>query len=325
MKINLKFNPLLFQASLAAGGVALMAFNFLQFSIPHEKGLVVISDIMWNSFSLFEFTKNMILVGIMLLFVIIHFVLTFIFLAKLIKWIINGKEMNDLIGDPYKNVWLFVPISSLAMSANVFWGSLGFFISDISSKLQSYMLPSMVLFGLLLVSLLILEMKALKIWLSKEIDRSKFNFVWLLDVFSFALVSLTGSGIAAMSINSRIASMAAFLSLVTISIGIILFVIKIIYLVYLQIKAGKLPEDSIIPSFFLVIPIMCLFGLSLYRIFSFCGVFLNIELKGLSFIVLIFSYIVTIAWGVFVVYLIIDYFKNKFIKSDFAPTQWGMV
>lgn len=325
MKINLKFNPLLFQASLAAGGVALMAFNFLQFSIPHENGLVTISDLIWSSFSLFDYAKNMILIGIMLLFVVIHFILTFIFLIKLIKWIISSKEMNILIVDPYKNVWLFVPISSLAMSVNVFWGSLGFFISDISSQLQSYMIPSMILFSFLLLSLLILEIKVSKIWLSKEIDRAKFNFVWLLDVFSFALVSLTGSGIAAMSINSNIASLAAFLSLVTISIGIILFFIKIIYLVYLQKKAGRLPDDSILPSFFLVIPIMCLFGLSLYRIFNFSGIFLNIELEGLSFIVLLFSYIIAIAWGSFFVYFLIDYLKNKFVRSDFAPTQWGIV
>ena len=325
MKINLKFNPLLFQASLAAGGVALMAFNFLQFTIPHEKGLVTISDIIWSSFSLFDFTKNMILVGIMLLFVLIHFILTFVFLVKLFKWIIDGKEFNGLISDPYKNVWLFVPISSLAMSANVFWGSLGFFVDEISAKLQNYMLPSMILFGLLLIFLMILEMKVFKLWLSKEIDRSKFNFVWLLDVFSFALVSLTGSGIAAMAVNSSIASIAAFLSLVTISVGIILFFIKIIYLVYLQMKAGRLPDDAILPSFFLVIPIMCLFGLSIYRIFNYSSMFLNIELKGLSFMVLVFSYIVTITWAVFVVYLIIDYFRNKFLRSDFSPTQWGMV
>jgi hypothetical protein len=38
MKLSIKFHPLLFQSSLAAGGVSLMAFNYLQFAIPHGEG-----------------------------------------------------------------------------------------------------------------------------------------------------------------------------------------------------------------------------------------------------------------------------------------------
>lgn len=43
----MKFTPLIFQASLAAGGVALMPFNYLQFAVPHGEGLIKLSDISW--------------------------------------------------------------------------------------------------------------------------------------------------------------------------------------------------------------------------------------------------------------------------------------
>ena len=38
--MSMKFTPLKFQIPLAAGGVALMAFNYLQFAVPHGKGLI---------------------------------------------------------------------------------------------------------------------------------------------------------------------------------------------------------------------------------------------------------------------------------------------
>jgi hypothetical protein len=44
----MKFTPLKFQIPLAAGGIALMAFNYLQFAVPHGKGLVKLSDITWS-------------------------------------------------------------------------------------------------------------------------------------------------------------------------------------------------------------------------------------------------------------------------------------
>jgi hypothetical protein len=325
MKFNIKFHPLLFQASLAAGGVALMPFNYLQFAIPHGKGLIKLSDIAWNGLTGVEAALYFPLVAIMMISTIVHLILTIVFLKGLVSWVRNKEEFNTFISDPYKNVGIFPIIASLAMSTNVFWGPIGFFVPQISSNLQALMLPSLIFFGILWVFLLKLEFSVIKIWLTDSVKISKFNFIWLLDVFAFGLVNLTGTGIAAMSGNKIIAGIAAFVSLFTLSIGLFLLIIKLVYLIYHQIKKDGLPDKPVLPAFFLVIPITCLYGLSFYRIAMYLQNYFSIDVKGVTFFIINFSYVITIAWGLFTLYLLSDYFKNYFMKSDFAPPQWGMV
>ncbi|MBU2604091.1 MAG: hypothetical protein KKA32_18325, partial [Actinobacteria bacterium] len=38
-----------------------------------------------------------------------------------------------------------------------------------------------------------------------------------------------------------------------------------------------------------------------------------------------YSYALAVVWGVGAVYLIRDYFTRYFVKSPFAPPQWGFV
>jgi hypothetical protein len=325
MKFNIKFNPLLFQSSLAAGGVALMPFNYLQFAIPHGKGLIKFSDISWNALTSVQSAMYMPLVAIMLIFVVIHFLLTGIFLKSLISWLITREEYKNFISDAYKNVGIFAVISSLAMTANVFWGPVGFFIPQISSNLQALMLPSLFIWGLLWIALFKLEFKVIKIWLSESVDIKKFNFIWLLDVFAFGLVSLAGSGIVSMSSNRAIKTIAAIGLLFTLGIGTLLLAYKLIYLIYLQVKSDKLPDNPILPAYFLVIPIICLLGLSFYRMAIYLNIYLAFNIKLMSAFVISLSYAIAILWGILVLYFIRDYFKNYFIKSAFAPPQWGMV
>ncbi|GAB6171906.1 hypothetical protein JCM15765_13840 [Paradesulfitobacterium aromaticivorans] len=187
------------------------------------------------------------------------------------------------------------------------------------------MLPTLIFFAFLWFILLKLEFKVLKIWLSQTIDMSKLNFVWLLDVFAFALVNLTGTGIAAISSNRVIASIAAFASFFTLSMGFFLFLAKLAYLIYLQLKSNSLPGKPILPAYFLVIPITCLFGLSFYRIAMYLQMYYSFDIKVLSYFIIMFSYVITIGWGIFTVYLLGGYLKKDFSRSEFSPPQWGMV
>lgn len=319
------FTPLKFQASLAAGGVSLMAFNYLQFAIPHGKGLIRLSEIPWTKFTLGETTLYFPLVGIMFAFTMANLVLTLIFSKQFFQWYSNKKEYEKFIHTPPTHVGIFAPIASLSMTANVIWGPLAFFIPILSENLQHLMLPALIFFGFLWLALLRLEFKILKIWLTQPLDLSKLNFVWLLDVFAFALVNLTGTGVASIANNPFIASLAAFGSLFTLSIGLFLFFAKLTYLVFLQLKSNNLPDKAILPAYFLVIPITCLLGLSFYRISMYLHTFYSLDIKVLSYFILNFSYAITIGWGIFTVYLLSHYFKRDFIKSDFSATQWGIV
>lgn len=321
----MKYTPLQFQASLAAGGVALMPFNYLQFAVPHGAGLIKLSDIAWAKLTMGQTTMYIPLIGIMFAFTILNLLFTVIFLKNFISWLANIEEYHNFLSNPSVNVGIFVPIASLSMTANVIWGPLAFFTPQPSSNIQALMFPSLIFFGFLWFMLLRLEFKVLKIWLTQSIDINKLNFVWLLDVFAFGLVSLTGTGIAAISNSKEIASIAAFGSTFTLAIGLFLFIIKLTYLIYLQIKSNSLPQKSVLPAYFLVIPITCLFGLSFYRITMYLQTYFSIDNKVLSYFLITFSYVITIGWGVSSIYLLSDYLKKEFAKSEFSPPQWGMV
>lgn len=321
----MNFTPLKFQASLAAGGVSLMAFNYLQFAVPHGKGLIKLSDIPWTTLTMSETSLYLPLIGIMFVFTMTNLILTAVFLKGLIQWVSNKKEYQQFISTPTTNIGIFAPIASLSMTANVIWAPLAFYIPQLSSNIQALMLPALFFFGFLWIMLLKLEFKILRTWLTQPIDTSKLNFVWLLDVFAFALVNLTGTGIAAISTHREIASIAAFGSLFTLSIGFFLFLAKLTYLIYLQLKSHGLPDKPVLPAFFLVIPITCLLGLSMYRLNIYLQTYYSLDVKVLSYFIINFSYAITIAWGVFTVYLLSSYLRKDFYKSEFSAAQWGMV
>lgn len=322
----MKFTPLKFQIPLAAGGVALMAFNYLQFAVPHGKGLIKLSDIPWTGLATGQTGLYYLLIVIMLAFSVINLGSTAVYLKQLIQWLADRSEYRDFINGPTtRSIAIFVPIASLSMSANVVLAPLAFFVPQLSSNLQALMLPGLIFFGILWVTIFRLEFRVLKTWLSHPLDVTQLNFIWLLDVFAFGLVSLTGTGIAALSGSEEIASTAAFASLFTLSLGSFLLVTKLAYLIYLQVKAHELPGKAILPAFFLVIPITCLYGYSFYRITLYAQKYFSYDIRILSFFFINFSYVITIGWGIFCLYLLNNYFKREFLKSDFYPTQWGLV
>ena len=319
----MKFTPLKFQIPLAAGGVALMAFNYLQFTVPHGKGLITLSDIPWTGSTTVLYLP---LILIMLVFSVINLGSTAFYMKQLVQWLADKTEYRDFInGPPIKSIAVFVPVASLSMTANVVLAPLAFFVPQLSSNLQALMLPGLIFFGLLWLSAFRLEFTVLRTWLSHPLEVPQLNFIWLLDVFAFGLVSLTGTGIAALSDSEALASTAAFASLFTLSLGSFLLVTKLAYLIYLQIKAHKLPENPVLPAFFLVIPITCLYGYSFYRITLYLQKYFSFDIEVLSFFFINFSYVVTIGWGIFCLYLLGNYFKRDFLKSNFYPTQWGLV
>ena len=325
MKLRIAFHPLQFQASLAAGGVALMAFNYLQFAIPHQDGLITLSNIRWDTLTGDQRWIGIPLIAILLAFTLVHFLLTAFFTWRLPSWFTVPAGYRGFMADPYKNVGIFPIVASLSMTANVFWGPLGFFVPQVSSNLQALMLPSLVFFGLLWLLLFFLEFKVVKTWLAGEVDKTKFNFVWLLDAFAFGLVSLTGSGVVAITTNRTIAVLAVVGTIMTLIVGLSLLLYKLVRLATHHIRAGKLPDNPVLPAFFLVVPIACLFGLSIYRLAKYAQPYVAFDLGATQSVVVVASYAITIVWGMAAVYLIRGYFKSYFVKSQFAPTQWGFV
>jgi tellurite resistance protein TehA-like permease len=321
----MKFTPLSFQGPLAAGGVALMPFVLLQFTVPHEKALITLSDIEFTGLGIFNTFYFISLFGIMLLFTIIHLILTVNSLIGLVKWLSKEREFINFINTPLSNIGIFSPIVSLTMSMNVILGPAYFFITKISANLQIIMWPALISFAILSLIFFILEIKIFKIWLNQAIDLDKLNFGWLLDAFALGMLSLVGTGIASLSNTIEIASTAAFIALFTLSFGFILFISKLLYLIYHQLRSITLPTKQAQPTFFVVIPISCLFGVSLYKFYVYLEKYFFFNIKFLSYFVITFSFVIAIGWGIFCLHLLSDYFKNEFVKNEFYPGQWTIV
>jgi len=322
----MQFTPFKFQIPLAAGGIALMAFNYLQIATPHVKGLIKMSDISWPGFNMGQTGVYASLILLMLVFSGINLIYTGLCLKELAQWLADKAAYREFMkGAPTKRVGIFVPIASLSMTASVVFAPVAFFTPPLSSNLQSMMLPSLIFFLLLWFLLFRFEFKVLKDWLVEPLDLSHLNFVWMLDVFAFGLVSLTGSGIAALSADKTIATIAAVACFFTLIFGLFLLVTKLSYLIYLQLRSNSLPDKAVLPAYFIVIPITCLFGFSFYRIMRYLHLYLSLDVWVMPFLFLTFSYVITIGWGVFCLYLLSGYLRKDFLKSDFSPTQWGMV
>ncbi|PKM79935.1 MAG: hypothetical protein CVU89_15835 [Firmicutes bacterium HGW-Firmicutes-14] len=322
----MKFTPFKFQVPLAAGGIALMAFTYLQFAVPHGQGLIKLSDIPWGGLTTGQTILYLPLIGIMSIFTVISLVSIVLFSKDLIQWLFNKSEYDEFIsGPPSLSVGVFVPIAALSMIANVILAPLAFFIPKLSSSVQNLMFPALIFFGFLWFTLFMLEFKFLKGWLTQPLDAAKLNFVWLVDVFAFGLVNLTGTGIASMSNNKEISSIAAFASLIALSFGLCLLVTKLSYLIYLQLKSVSLPQNAVLPSYFIMIPITCLFGISLLRVTEYLQKYFNFDIEVMSFFLLNFSYVIAIGWGIFSIYLLTGYFKDYFYGSEYSSTQWAMV
>lgn len=326
-KLKIPFHPLLFQTSLAAGGVALMAFNYLQFNVPHEGALITLANVEWGALSAVDNALNLPLAAVMFAFTAVNFVLTAYFLKRLAGWLSEPGAYRTFVNNAPKNqnAGIFAIVASLAMTVNVFWSPFGFFVPPLASNLQAIMLPSLVIFGLLLAALVYLQVTVGRTWLSEGADFRQFNFIWLLDVFAFGLVALTGSGITAMAENDLISGLAAVGTLFTLVVGGLLLFMKLALLLFTHIRAAELPPNPILPGFFLVVPISCLFGLSAYRIAEYVQLPVSLNVPGSSSLLITGAYALAVGWGLAAVYVIREYLKTDFAKTGFAPSQWGFV
>jgi len=211
------------------------------------------------------------------------------------------------------------------MSMNVLFGPVPFFIDALANNLQSIMLPALIFWCIISIILLLLEIKVIKVFFSQKIEIEKLNFGFLLDTFAFGMVVLAGSNIALLSVNKEIASISAILTGMIFLIGFLIFIIKFIFLLKNQFKIGSLPEKVYIPSILIVVPIVCLFGVSLYKINSYLKNIFQYDLTTLSYFSVVIFYLFTGIYILIVLYLTKDYFLKEFVKSEFYPSQWGIV
>lgn len=318
-----KFNPLSFLASLGAGGIAVMPFVLMQYTIEHGEGLITRAQLWGNNFTGLVSAYYLILEAIMIVFSLLHFVLTIINLRNLFGWI-RTDEAKNLLEDPLRNASILAPIISILMTMNLFVGPIRYFFPSLSNNFQSMFAPAFGFWLIIFALTMWLEANLLKISFVKSFDIDKIHFGWLLHPFLLGMLSTVGTGIAAMSKNHSIADMAAFSSMIAFSMGMFLLLVKLITLFKSHFSAPGLPEKNFLPSFLIVIPNITLFAISAFRYGHFLEKHHGFHLGAYFYIVISMAFAFELWYMLFGFLLLLDYFKKHHFK-EFYITQWGLI
>ena len=156
--MNKKFSPLLFLASLGAGGAAIGFWAFINYTVPHGKGLIKISQVYTENLPLWKEILYRILDVNMVVFSLIHIVLSIWFLVMLVKWL-KTEMYKEFINNPLLNAGIMAPFISITMTINVFLAVVRYFVPAMADNLQSMMVPGLIGWGLVWFFVLKMELR----------------------------------------------------------------------------------------------------------------------------------------------------------------------
>ncbi len=318
-----KFSPLLFLASLGAGGISIIPFAFLNYTFEHGSGLVQLSQVGHGTLTLGQEILFRSLEGVMLFFTFAHLALTAIFTVQLIKWIAAGKH-KEMLQNPLKNSAILAPFISIVMTMNVGIGPIRFFIQSMAENLQAFMLPALIMWGVIWLALMYTEIKLLQTSFEKSFDINKINFGWLLHPFALGMLTVTGTGIAAMANDAAVANTAAFMSLISGTMGLFLLTVKMIALFKSHFAAEGMPERQFYPSFLIVVPNITLYAISMFRFGHYLEHQHAFEMGAYYLIVMTVAFAFETWYLLFGLSLLKNYLKKHFSK-EFYVSQWGLV
>ncbi len=297
-----------------------MPFVLMQFTFPHTEKLISVND-MASTLDL----ATMFLVAIMLLSTLLHFFLMAKLSMEFVQWVRHGDRLRAFLSDAALNVGIFSPIVALGMTVNVFLGPVAFFLPEFSKAV-----PTLVGYGIYPYTALFLVLMAIsvilgKTWLFRDGKSVTFNYSWLLDVFAWGMVALAGSGITMAASDPVIATVASVLTLAAISIGLFIYGAKGTYLLVTQMASGATPAEPLKPAHFVVIPINCLFAISIYKVAGYTGQSLGIDISSLAFASVMILFALAFFWLSLCAFAFRDWFRHQFPRPEFYPSQWGLV
>ncbi len=319
------FNPLLFLSALGAGGIAVSGFIFIQYGgFFQGYGLATFAQIPQTPVVIF-------LEVVMVFLSIIHILLSVKFFMNYFKWR-KTPAFKDVSSNPLINSSLMAPILSLAMSFNVVIAVFRYFIPALSDNFQAIMAPAFAGYVLLWLWAVITAILLLKTAFNKSFDVDKIHFGWLLQPFALAMVTVTGTGFAALAkntatitYNNDIAATAAFLAVISGSMALFLFLVKIFSIFKKHLHRDSVLENTFVPTYLIVIPIITLFGISTFRL----GYYLsNLYQEPIFFTIaklILFGLFAFQVWYfAFGLAMLKDYW-NGYLKNNFHISQWGLI
>lgn len=318
------FNPLSFLASVGAGGLAVAPFVFFQYTVPHEKGLVTLQQILEHGSQTGNTFFYVMMMAVMVLFGVLHFVLSFNLFAKFIKFR-KSEEYKEYISNPQKNTSLLAVFTSLGMTFNVFIAVIRFFVPFLQENFQSLMLPALIAWSILWLALMSTEIKVLRSAFEKNFDLSKLSFGWLLHPFALGMVTVAGTGIAAMAKDPTIANIAAFMTLTSGSMGVFLLLVKLFSVFQSHFKMNGMPERQFLPSFLIVIPITTLFAISFFRLGHYFEHQFDMHFDLYFKLVTVIPFAFQTWYFAFGISMLKNYFKKDFFRKEYYVSLWAFI
>jgi tellurite resistance protein TehA-like permease len=322
-KLYKQFTPLYFLASLGAGGMTVAFFAFVQYTLPHGAGLVTATEMRELAVGVQYWVYAGAEVG-MVVFAVLHVFLTVLLAVVFVRWLRVG-EWRAMWNSPLTNGAFAAPIISLTMTMNVFIAPVRYFFDGFAANLQSVMLPGFLFWLLLFFVVMAVELVLLKKAFVDGFDIEKIHFGWLLHPFALGMVSVTGMGIAALAQSTDIATTAALLSLVTLTMGMFLFTVKVVTLFSRQFAKSGLPEVVFLPSLLIVLPNITLFAISMFRFEHFLAHHYGIDGGVLALVAILGAFVFETWYLLFGLLLLKDYFREHLRSSTFHVSQWGLV
>jgi hypothetical protein len=261
---------------------------------------------------------------IMIVFAIIHFFLMGNLYSKLFKYM-KSDSYSSFIKDPIRNSAIMAPFVATAMTMNVFIGPIRFFIPAFSANLQLFMLPALIVWLGIWALTMRMEIKLLKISFEQSFDVNKISFGWLLRPFALGMVTVTGTGIAAMAKDPNVAHVAAFASLMSGGMGLFLLLVKMVSVFKSHLAADGMPAKQLLPSLLIVLPNITLFAISGFRLGHYISHQHGADMHLFSNAIIVIAFAFSTWYMMFGLALLKDYFKNHFFKKEFYVSQWGLV
>jgi len=319
-----QFNPLSFLATLGAGGIAVAPFVYFQYAIPHGKGLITYTQLMSAANSPAEMTFFYVLQAIMLIFGAIHIGLTIKLLADLFRFR-KTVSFEEFINNPQKNTAILASFTSIGMTFNVFIGVIRFFVPAMSGNFQALMLPALIAWSVLWVLLMHTEISILKTAFQKDFDISKASFGWLLHPFALGMVSVAGSGLAAMAKNPSIAHIAAFMTITSASMGTFLLLVKLVSIFKSHFTMNSMPERQFLPSFLIVVPITTIYSIILFRMGHYLEHQFDMQFHAFSMLSVLLPFAFETWYLAFGIAMLKDYFKKDFFRKEYYVSLWAFI
>ncbi len=321
---NKNFSPLIFLSSLGAGGISVMPFAFMQYTTKHGPGLVQRADIDFNSLSGLSLVFQYSLETIMLVFLTLHLILTVVHSKALWQFLRAGK-FTELAKKPLVSPSLMAPFISIVMTMNVVIGPIRYFIPWLADNLQAVMLPALLFWIVIYILLIATVNYLLKQSFIQKFDVSKISFSWLLYAFAIGMLTVTGMGFAALSKSAAIANTAAFMGLVSGTMGIFLLVVMTI-VIFQRFFAGQgLGDKMALPSVLIIIPNLTLYAISAFRFGHYLERHQDMHLDGYFALVTGVPFAIETWYLIFGLFLLWEYFRKDYFSGEYYVSQWGLI